>query len=268
MAKRKDIEITEGDAAADPIGPPAPKSVKSELPAVKSPPLSPASEIAATSPAAAEPIVAEAPATESRSRRQRPKPPRRRQGYAPRFAMRPRHKRYGVLAASVTFAAALGAVIGALASGGISAPAHTRRRRRRAEQGDAAIDRQAQQGDRHAENQPRSGEQVGAHADRQDFRSARTSGRRDHRLDRGAADNSCRADGRRCRCRARRSAWRVESQAPAASRWCRAGPSTISATATSLWKATARSIKSNSARRCPASARYNRSSGKTAAGWC
>ena len=34
--------------------------------------------------------------------------------------MRPRHKRYALLAASVTFAAALGAVVGALASGGFS----------------------------------------------------------------------------------------------------------------------------------------------------
>jgi hypothetical protein len=42
---------------------------------------------------------------------------------ATRFVLRPRHKRYALLAASVTFAAALGAVIGAVASGGLSAPA-------------------------------------------------------------------------------------------------------------------------------------------------
>jgi hypothetical protein len=41
----------------------------------------------------------------------------------PRFVLRPRHKRYALLAASVTFAAALGAVVGALASGGYSTPA-------------------------------------------------------------------------------------------------------------------------------------------------
>jgi hypothetical protein len=40
----------------------------------------------------------------------------------PRFTVRPRHRRYGVLAASVTFAAALGAVIGALASSGSAPP--------------------------------------------------------------------------------------------------------------------------------------------------
>ena len=123
MAKRKATEITEDNAAADMIGPPAPKSINSELPAVASPPLSPASEIAATPPSAAEPIVTEAPATEPAiapaAGEAAELPPRN----WPRFTIRPRHKRYGVLAASVTFAAALGAVIGALASGGISAPA-------------------------------------------------------------------------------------------------------------------------------------------------
>jgi hypothetical protein len=123
MAKRKDIETKGGGAAADPIGPPAPKSVKRELPTVESPPLSPASEIATTSSAPAEPGVAEAPAIEPSiepaSAEAAELPPR----VWPRFTIRPRHKRYGVLAASVTFAAALGAVIGALASGGTSTPA-------------------------------------------------------------------------------------------------------------------------------------------------
>ncbi len=120
MAKRKDIETTGGSAAADPIGPPAPKSIKRELPTVESPPLSPASEIATTSPPVAEPVVAEAPATEpsiAPASAEAAELPLR---IWPRFAMRPRHKRYGVLAASVTFAAALGAVIGALASNGTS----------------------------------------------------------------------------------------------------------------------------------------------------
>jgi hypothetical protein len=123
MAKRKDIEITESDAAANLIGPPAPKSIKRALPTVESPPLSPASELAATSPVAAESSAAAAPAIEPSIEPAAVKaaelPPR----VWPRFTIRPRHKRYGVLAASVTFAAALGAVIGALASGGTSAPA-------------------------------------------------------------------------------------------------------------------------------------------------
>src|SRR5665213_87233 len=38
------------------------------------------------------------------------------------FVLRPRHKRYALLAATVTLAAALGAIVGALASGGSQAP--------------------------------------------------------------------------------------------------------------------------------------------------
>ena len=125
MAKRKDTDITEGNAAADPIGPPAPKSAKSELPIVESPPLSPASEIATTSPAAAEPSVAEAPASEPIVAVAPVVEPAAdmASNAPPRFVLRPRHKRYALLAASVTFAAALGAVIGAMASGGTSTPA-------------------------------------------------------------------------------------------------------------------------------------------------
>lgn len=94
---------------------------KSELPAIDSPPLSPDAEASASEPAA-EPVKAEAPEPIAvppiipAVAADEPPPP-------PRFAIRPRHKRYVVLAASVTFAAALGAVIGALASGGFSAPA-------------------------------------------------------------------------------------------------------------------------------------------------
>lgn len=106
------------DTAQTPGGEPEAAPAKIELPAVESPPLSPASEVAtpasAESIAAPEPIAVapgvEPPATSALVAR-----------VWPRFAMRPRHKRYAVLAASVTFAAALGAVIGALASSG-SAP--------------------------------------------------------------------------------------------------------------------------------------------------
>jgi hypothetical protein len=122
MAKRKDTEITEGNAAADPIGPPAPKSVKRELPIVESPPLSPASEIATTASAVAEPIVAEAPAIEASIASTSVEAAELPSRIWPRFTIRPRHKRYGVLAASVIFAAALGAVIGALASNGLAPP--------------------------------------------------------------------------------------------------------------------------------------------------
>jgi len=119
MAKRKDIEITGGEAAASSSGAPEPAQAKSELPSVESPPISPATEtpaIATDTPAPAiEPIAAATPTVEPITDAA--------PVAKPRFVLRPRHKRYALLAASVTFAAALGAVVGALASGGFSAPA-------------------------------------------------------------------------------------------------------------------------------------------------
>ena len=112
MAKRKDIETADGEAAA--------KSKNSELPIVESPPLSPATEVVPISEPAAietpvvEPIAATAPIIETVATT--PASP-------PRFVLRPRHKRYALLAATVTFAAALGAIVGALASSGFSTPA-------------------------------------------------------------------------------------------------------------------------------------------------
>jgi len=131
MAKRKDIEITGGDAAATPNGAPEPAPAKSELPTVESPPISPGTETPAiaTDPPepAIEPIVAQAPMIKPIAAAApaidpildvAPAP-----ATPPRFVLKARHKRYALLAASVTFAAALGAVVGALASGGFSAPA-------------------------------------------------------------------------------------------------------------------------------------------------
>jgi hypothetical protein len=119
MAKRKDIEITGGEAAASSSGAPEPAQSKSELPSVESPPISPATEtpaIATDTPAPAiEPIAAATPTVEPITDAA--------PVAKPRFVLRPRHKRYALLAASVTFAAALGAVVGALASGGYSTPA-------------------------------------------------------------------------------------------------------------------------------------------------
>jgi hypothetical protein len=122
MAKRKDIEITEGGAAASSNGAPEPASAKSELPTVESPPISPGTETPAP---AIEPIVAQAPVIEPTAE---PAPAIEAIAAAApaaplRFVLRPRHKRYALLAASVTFAAALGAVVGAMASGGYSTPA-------------------------------------------------------------------------------------------------------------------------------------------------
>ena len=119
MAKRKDIEITGGEAAASSSGAPEPAQSKSELPSVESPPISPCTEtpaIATETPAPAiEPIAVAASAVEPITDAA--------PVAKPRFVLRPRHKRYALLAASVTFAAALGAVVGALASGGFSTPA-------------------------------------------------------------------------------------------------------------------------------------------------
>jgi hypothetical protein len=113
------------DTAQTPGGEPEAAPAKIELPAVESPPLSPASEVATPAPAestavpesiaiAPEPVIV-APAVEA------PAASASVSKLWPRLTLRPRHKRYAVLAASVTFAAALGAVIGALASSG-SAP--------------------------------------------------------------------------------------------------------------------------------------------------
>jgi hypothetical protein len=105
------------EAAPTPDGAPEPAPAKSELPTVASPPLSPGAEIpalAAETPAPAieptavvpivEPAAGKAPAAQ------------------PRWVLKPRHKRYALLAATVALAAGLGAVVGALASGGFSAP--------------------------------------------------------------------------------------------------------------------------------------------------
>jgi hypothetical protein len=107
------------EATPNPNGAPESAQAKSELPSVESPPISPGTEtpaIATDTPAPAiEPIAAATPAVE---------PIMDAAPVAkPRFVLRPRHKRYALLAASVTFAAALGAVVGALASGGYSTPA-------------------------------------------------------------------------------------------------------------------------------------------------
>jgi hypothetical protein len=110
MAKRMDIEAASGE-------PPKVESAKTEalradLPAVESPSISPAESIAQP---VGEPFPAIEPAAPSVEAIAAPAP-------RPRFALRPRHKRHALLAASVAIAAALGAVIGALATGGFGAP--------------------------------------------------------------------------------------------------------------------------------------------------
>lgn len=101
-------------------------AAKSELPVVESPSISPA-DLVKTGDADLEPASAPIPELAGAA----PEPtvetasaPVDRALYLnlPRIALRPRHKRYALLAASVAIAAALGGVIGALASGGFSKP--------------------------------------------------------------------------------------------------------------------------------------------------
>lgn len=109
------------EAAPKPDGAPEATPVKAELPTVESPPISPGTETPATSTSTPEPaiesiaVAAPASAQETDAMLTSATPPR--------FVLKARHKRYVLLAASVTFAAALGAVVGALASGGFSARA-------------------------------------------------------------------------------------------------------------------------------------------------
>lgn len=120
MAERKDIEPTSSEPTQ------AKKEFKNELPAVESPSISPATPepviepIAELAPAI-DPIVAAAPASTPEFEAPAtpaPATPRR-------FAFNARHKRNALLAASVAIAAALGAIVGAVASGGFAAPART-----------------------------------------------------------------------------------------------------------------------------------------------
>ena len=102
MAKRKAIEVAGSESVANPDSASEQAQPKVELPAIESPSISPAA-VGTEETAAAIPEI---------------DAPKR-----PRFILRPRHKRYAVLAASVAIAAAFGAVVGAATTGGFSRPA-------------------------------------------------------------------------------------------------------------------------------------------------
>ncbi len=125
MAKRKAIEISGSDMTAAPGDAADKPQAGTELPTVASPPISPA-----TSEITAEPVVAEelaAPPTETVSAPADEAPAASfTLMHMPRFHLRPRHKRYALLAASVAIAAAFGAVVGAAATGGFSRTAGSR----------------------------------------------------------------------------------------------------------------------------------------------
>lgn len=132
MENRK-IEETPAAAPVEGKG-----DVPPALPVVESPSISPAepepkSEPVASAPIAVEP-VALAPAVESVADIKPPEPAADIKTPEPvvdaneikpapaRFVLRPRHKRYALLAASVTLAAAFGTVFGALVTGGSTPP--------------------------------------------------------------------------------------------------------------------------------------------------
>ena len=118
MAKRKDTE------AASPEIMPAQSTPKSELSTVESPSISPATPEPKIEPAV-EPVAEIAPVVEPVVTAAPETTPVAETSAAPTaklFVLRPRHKRYALLAASVTIAAAFGAIFGAIAGGGFSTP--------------------------------------------------------------------------------------------------------------------------------------------------
>ncbi len=115
MAKRKKI-VNGGEAAASLKSAPgqstAPSEIRSELPAIESPPISPGSETPATS------SIETAAATEPEASPDMAAPGAPGSSAAARFQFKlnARRRRNAMLAASVVFAAGLGAVIGAAGS--------------------------------------------------------------------------------------------------------------------------------------------------------
>jgi hypothetical protein len=95
------------------------KSDKAELPTIESPSISPAIE---TPEVLADVAVPPIDLKTEPKVEPAPEPAAAVTPAAPFFVLRPRHKRYALLAATVTFAAALGVIAGALATGGFSAP--------------------------------------------------------------------------------------------------------------------------------------------------
>ena len=128
MDKRK--TATDGEAVAQPDNASGQPQSNIELPAFESPSISPADMIGTTNSTGEVPPIESSNAfnpsseitamgtQESASIRHLAAPKR------PHFVLRPRHKRYALLAASAAIAAALGAIVGTAASGGFSkAPA-------------------------------------------------------------------------------------------------------------------------------------------------
>ncbi|HET8973572.1 MAG TPA: hypothetical protein VFN63_09825, partial [Pseudolabrys sp.] len=127
MTKRKQIESAGGDPVANPDN--APQQGQTELPLVDSPSLSPATSDVASEPVAEPPATLEAAPAVSKTDIDNKEEPSDIAQAAPARArwqhlrLRPRHRRYAMLAASVAIAAAIGVVAGATMTGGFSKPA-------------------------------------------------------------------------------------------------------------------------------------------------
>lgn len=112
MEKRKPNEAADGEAVANPDGTPEQPQRRIDLPSVESPSISPV-ELGQATDTVVETTASEA--TKASASATGPENTKRR-----RFAIRPRHKRQALLAASVAIAAAIGAITGALTSGGFA----------------------------------------------------------------------------------------------------------------------------------------------------
>jgi hypothetical protein len=127
MAKRKQIESAGGDPVANPDT--APQQGQTELPLVDSPSLSPATSDVASAPAAEVPAAPEATPAVSKTDIDNKEEQTDFAQATPAGAqwlqlrLRPRHRRYAMLAASVTIAAAVGVLAGVTMTGGFSKPA-------------------------------------------------------------------------------------------------------------------------------------------------
>ena len=125
MAKRKQVESAGGDPVANPDN--APQQGQTELP-VDSPSLSPAASELASEPIAEVPAAVEAAAVNETNIDNKEEPTDIAQATPararwPQLRLRPRHRRYAMLAASVAIAAAVGVLAGATMTGGFSKPA-------------------------------------------------------------------------------------------------------------------------------------------------
>jgi hypothetical protein len=126
MAKRKQIESAGGDPVVNLDN--APQQRQTELPLVDSPSLSPATPDVASEPAAEVPATLEATPAVSKTDIDNKEGPTDFAQATPAGArwlqlrLRPRHRRYAILAASAAIAAAVGVLAGATMTGGFSKP--------------------------------------------------------------------------------------------------------------------------------------------------